>query len=181
MKHILILIALSLLAYNVNAQDNDSLIEDNKAYIESLKKRIDKVEQEIDPSYLIAKLRDSINLLENKIAGLENKLSTTKKIVTEEVVVFFGFNKTTLTNDEKSKISQTLSSAKKIKQVVINAYTDSTGSQNINNFISQQRASTVKDYLIKQYAISDEKIFISWHGSNNSEGERKAVISVLYE
>ena len=181
MKHFFILLVISLLTYNANAQVNDSLTQDNKAYIENLKKRIDKVEEEINPSLIIAKLRDSIRLLENKISGLEGKVSTPKKAEISEVVLFFDFNKTTLSSQELNKLKQTLSVQKKIKQVLINGYTDSVGTKNINNFISQERANRVKSFLSNSPLVPNDKIFISWHGSKNSEGERKAIVTFFYE
>ena len=49
--------------------------------------------------------------------------------------------------------------------VVIEGHTDSTGSDDVNEHLSQKRAESVREYLIANRTLSDEKIVAVGYGS----------------
>ena len=50
--------------------------------------------------------------------------------------------------------------------VVIEGHTDSTGSDEINDHLSQQRAESVRDYLVANKTLAEERIVAIGYGSN---------------
>jgi len=50
-------------------------------------------------------------------------------------------------------------------EVVIEGHTDSTGSDEINDHLSQQRAESVRDYLVANKTLTEEKIVAVGYGS----------------
>jgi outer membrane protein OmpA-like peptidoglycan-associated protein len=64
--------------------------------------------------------------------------------------------------------------------VVIEGHTDSTGSDEVNEHLSQQRAEAVRQYLVANRTLSDKKIVAVGYGSNrplasNATAEGRAI------
>jgi outer membrane protein OmpA-like peptidoglycan-associated protein len=64
--------------------------------------------------------------------------------------------------------------------VVIEGHTDSTGSDEVNEHLSQQRAESVRDYLVANKTLPEEKIVAIGYGSkrplaSNETAEGRAI------
>jgi len=76
--------------------------------------------------------------------------------------VTFGFNKATLTSEDKSKLDQLASELNTTKGYIITLTggTDSTGSKAYNDQLSQRRAQAVERYLAATYHIPPYKFYL---------------------
>lgn len=54
----------------------------------------------------------------------------------------------------------------KVKNLVLDGHADPIGSEKNNIYVSQQRAESIKDYLVSK-GVSPEKVIIRYHGSKN--------------
>lgn len=96
--------------------------------------------------------------------------------------VLFGFDKSTLTSQDKQTLDQLVESVKPMKHYVIQVqgYTDSTGPKSLNLALSQKRADAVVRYLSLNGSIPLVKIYNMGYGeaapadSNHTRSGRKA-------
>lgn len=97
-----------------------------------------------------------------KNIGLD-KLEVGKKVVLKNI--FYDYNKATLrgsSSNELSKVIELLNGNPKIK-IEISAHTDSRGGDAYNNNLSQDRAQTCVDYLVKQ-GVDRERLIAKGYG-----------------
>lgn len=99
-------------------------------------------------------------------AASQNKPMRT---VTVSGDAFFDTNKATFRKEaqpELEKISQRVRGVTSVEAIQITGYTDNTGTADYNQKLSEQRASTVKDFLVKN-GIDPSKITIVGRGMND--------------
>lgn len=93
------------------------------------------------------------------------------KLVLGENAVRFDFNKSTLTAQAKANLDKLVKVLKKYPtNIVIYGYTDSSGADDYNLKLSQQRAEAVKSYLSK-------KVFSSARFTTTGMGEADPIES----
>ena len=115
----------------------------------------------------------------------------------EKVVVFgdthFDYNKATLSESAKTMLDKDVQGLKEnpLMKVRMAGYTSAEGSEEINQKLSEQRANTVRDYLIEK-GIAPERITVIGYGRTRpalyevtprdiKTKEAKANMRVLFE
>lgn len=96
---------------------------------------------------------------------LLDKLTTGAKIILKNI--FYDFNKSTLREEsvnELNRLYDLLRANPKLK-VELSAHTDSRGNENYNNQLSQERAQSCVDYLVKK-GISEKQLIAKGYGKN---------------
>jgi len=91
------------------------------------------------------------------------------RTVTVSGDAFFDTNKATFRKEaqpELEKISQRVRNVSSVEAVQITGFTDNTGTADYNQKLSEARASTVKDFLVKN-GIDPSKITILGRGAND--------------
>ncbi|HEY7241086.1 MAG TPA: OmpA family protein [Burkholderiales bacterium] len=99
-------------------------------------------------------------------AASQNKPMRT---VTVSGDAFFDTNKATFRKEaqpELEKISERVRNVTSVEAIQITGYTDNTGTADYNQKLSEQRAATVKDFLVKN-GIDPSKITILGKGMND--------------
>ena len=79
-----------------------------------------------------------------------------------DVSVTFGFDKSTLTNDDKQQLDQFASQLGSQKSYILEVTggTDSTGSKEYNYGLSNRRADTVVQYLATKYGVAPYRFYL---------------------
>lgn len=102
-------------------------------------------------------------------------------IITKHMTVNFGVNSANLTPEEESSIRSFIGSTANEfagMRIRIEGNTDSTGSREYNIKLSEQRAQSVADYLVREYSFDPNRFIIVGNGpdkpiaSNESEDGR---------
>lgn len=85
-----------------------------------------------------------------------------------EFIVFFGFNKSNLTADAQKVVAEAAATAVQLNagQVVVIGHADTVGSPKYNIELSERRAETVRDELIRQ-GVNGERIATSGRGESD--------------
>jgi OOP family OmpA-OmpF porin len=115
------------------------------------------------PEYMSGALFDVIatevivTTSETRIAGVETK------------GINFAFGKTELNDSDKAEIDEIGQFMTDNPEgfAVIAGYTDSTGPEEFNVYLSRQRAEVVKSYLMEKHGIDEGRMVLQWYGSNN--------------
>jgi OOP family OmpA-OmpF porin len=94
--------------------------------------------------------------LDQVVKGLDNY----KQMA--DVTVNFGFDKSTLTKDEKEKLDQFAQSLTSAKSYILEVTggTDSTGSSEYNYALSNRRADAVVQYLASKYGVEARRFYL---------------------
>ncbi len=90
------------------------------------------------------------------------------EISTSETNVFFAFDSTTISSEEKKTLDETVIPelmANKKARVRIEGHTDERGSEKYNLKLGEKRAEKVKTYLVKK-GISPERIDVKSYGES---------------
>ena len=105
---------------------------------------------------------DQANAVDQKVENADN-FQTVKT-----ATVLFGFNKSTLTDDDMAQLDQLASSVQSMKHYVIQVqgYTDATGSKAYNLELSHRRADAVVRYLTEKHGIPLVKISLLGYGED---------------
>lgn len=95
--------------------------------------------------------------------------------VVNEAAVQFGINRSDLTNAAKTELDQLATNRRNLEDniIVIKGFTDSTGSTDDNASLSNQRANTVRRYLVTQYNVPTYKIYMVGLGEGNPVASNK--------
>jgi OmpA-OmpF porin, OOP family len=85
-----------------------------------------------------------------------------------EFIVFFGFNKSNLTGDAQKVVAEAAAAAAQLQadKVVVVGHADTVGSPRYNMELSERRAATVRDELVRQGVKADT---IATSGRGESE------------
>lgn len=85
------------------------------------------------------------------------------------VEVYFDFNKQNLSQKSVEQLQPIINHLQQYPdaKVVLVGHTDSHGSMQLNQKLSEQRANTVSDYLAKEYSISADRITTSGEGETS--------------
>ena len=98
------------------------------------------------------------------------------------VTVNFGFDKDTLTKDEKEKLDQFAQSLQNAKSYILEVTggTDSVGSREYNYDLSNRRADAVVQYLASKYGVAAHRFYLIGIGkdkevapNNTAEGRKQ--------
>jgi len=107
--------------------------------------------------------------LASVVAGLDNYQPI------GNVSVTFGFDKATLTKDDKAQLdtfAQTLTNAKSYI-VEVTGGTDSTGNADYNYALSQRRADAVVQYIASKYNIPAHRFYLIGIGKDKEVADNK--------
>lgn len=166
------------------SQNDAKLAEENKEYIESIKSRITSIEKDTDSAgyYLINKLQDSLTFLNEALerAKVNENKRLANEISKQAVLVYFSIGKHDLSDIAKKTINKYKSNFLTTEYILINGYSDSTGSKLINDLLSMKRSEEVRNFLHQDYGIPKNKIFINWHGNTGLISERKCEINLYH-
>ena len=96
-----------------------------------------------------------------------------KKSVTKDLKIQFDFNKADIKPEFNDNLKEAADFMNKYPQTttVIEGHTDSVGKDKYNQVLSQKRADSVRDYLIKNFNISPDRL------STKGYGEEKPIAS----
>ncbi|MFZ0257434.1 MAG: OmpA family protein [Gammaproteobacteria bacterium] len=122
---------------------------------------------------------ERVQELEQELADLRTKRTSRGIVVTLDSVLF-EFNKATLKPGAQREISRLASvlTDHPDRNLIVEGHTDSVGSDNYNQRLSQQRAQSVKDALIRQ-GVNPNRITATGYGeaypvaSNNTAAGRQ--------
>jgi hypothetical protein len=81
--------------------------------------------------------------------------------------VYFQTNQSNLTAEHKKMIDEIIKSSKSEIYLEIKGHTDSVGSAEFNNKLSEKRAKAVADYIIANSKFNKKDIRVSFYGKNN--------------
>ena len=112
-------------------------------------------------------LRSQIRNLESELRALENNSTGTVRVSFHNVE--FNFNSADLTSNGKqvlNEISRILKNNTNWSTLKVTGYTDNIGTTDVNQKMSENRASTVKNYLVSQ-GIPANKISTAGRGEND--------------
>jgi OOP family OmpA-OmpF porin len=121
-----------------------------------INRNIDTLYLKFTPDETTAALLDALNKAEQEDANGSNK------------TVNFDFNKWKI----KSAYFEYLDNLAldlikgKIKNIVLDGYSDPVGKESANVYVSQQRAESVRNYLVSK-GVDIKKITIRYYGSQN--------------
>lgn len=130
---------------------------------------------------------DSSEYLRSKIENEDRQtsLSSTQRAALESgnpgKIVPFMFDRYNINKKAELSISEIRQILKENPNItlVINGRTDSIGTENYNFILSQRRAESVKEKLLKS-GISPQKIKTVWQGEKNSKQGPKFTIAEVY-
>ena len=81
--------------------------------------------------------------------------------------VYFQSNQSVLNADHKKMIDEIIKTRKSEIYLEIKGHTDSVGSHEFNNKLSEKRAKAVADYIIANSKFNKKDIRVSFYGKNN--------------
>jgi len=176
------------------ARDSSQVAEINKT-----NQTVDDDEKKLSATDEIAKTADNeakgamaktnqnskdLNDLRNVIANIDDYKPGT------QVVVHFGINKDTLTNDEKAKLDEVAMQLGSQGRyfITVEGFTDQTGTAAINDQLSRARANKVISYLVGSHdvpvyrihmvGLGDQKLIDEGKGKKAREESRRVEITV---
>ncbi len=114
----------------------------------------------------------NLNELEQKVPGAEVKQSPAEYVFSLPSDILFDFDKSTIRPQAAASLrnlAEVLRSYKGSQELSIVGYTDSKGSAQYNQQLSERRAFSVRDWLEKEGNLSD------WHFQVAGQGENDPV------
>jgi outer membrane protein OmpA-like peptidoglycan-associated protein len=138
-----------------------------------------------------------VKLAEHNTSELKVVMLVIDPKVDEKVVVFgdthFDFDKSTLSQEAKTLLDKDVQDLKENPKINVRmaGYTSATGTEELNQKLSEKRANTVRDYLIEK-GIAPERITVIGYGrtkpalyevtpGNIDSKEAQANMRVLFE
>lgn len=111
--------------------------------------------------------------VDNRVSNLVNNLDNYKLETTEKI--YFGFNRSDLSKDEKAKLDQAIQNLQNAKNYIIEVagYTDRTGNKGYNLELSRKRADAVVRYLTIDHQIPLRKIHDVGAGADFPNADNK--------
>lgn len=107
--------------------------------------------------------------LESVVKGLDQYKSVA------DVTVTFGFDKATLTADDKQELDNFAAQLGSAKSYILQVTggTDSTGPAAYNYDLSQRRADSVVQYLASKYGVAPHRFYLIGIGKDQEVGDNK--------
>jgi outer membrane protein OmpA-like peptidoglycan-associated protein len=123
---------------------------------------------EIDREAVMAEVE---KIVEERLKDIETKVPTTKEYKTYLLLPTVYFDNSSaeikeLYKEPLKKLAEILQEDTELKLVVI-GHADQTGTTEINDRLSFQRASNVIDYLMVQHNINRERLILQWMGERD--------------
>ncbi len=126
----------------------------------------------------MANLRTQVDSLRNELRGMQvNKEKEPESFNFPVVSTYFSLGSHTMSPADVSKLRPVASWAKKDPSLIIllKAFTDGTGSEQVNKKVSQERANAVKDVLMNKYDIRSSRIQIEPNEKISTVGGKNAL------
>ncbi len=152
-----------------------------KAELDIINERIDKLDQRKE----LWSLRDRLDDMEGRISDIglevqeikEGGLPTTENPIAElsdltghNITVRFPRNLSTLDAASRVMLNEVFEQLARspLDRVLITGYTDRSGDPEVNLALSEQRAKTVRNYLLSR-GIEPERLLVNYYGDSRSE------------
>jgi outer membrane protein OmpA-like peptidoglycan-associated protein len=185
--------------FGVTAADQEAIAQKNRLtedYVKGLENQISSLEQDLANSKQAEqRLQNRVNQLENENANLRNQLAQAskntgnsndseamKRIKDNQENLYgmpfsiqFANNQYKVTGKEQEKlkaIADIMKSDTTVKYTVA-GFCDATGSEEYNQTLSEKRANTVKDQLVKKYGVSENQLTVKGNGKTRPFGDAK--------
>jgi outer membrane protein OmpA-like peptidoglycan-associated protein len=140
-----------------------SQVEQTQSELATTRSRVDQHEGEIDELSKTAQEALERALAAGKLA--EGKLLSETVLAND--LVRFGFEKAELTDDAKKALdefAQTLKAEDRGVYIEIQGHTDSTGNENYNLALGEERAEAVRRYLNKEHSLPLHRMSVISYG-----------------
>jgi outer membrane protein OmpA-like peptidoglycan-associated protein len=126
----------------------------------------------IKPNYSIT--IEQVNSIINYFQELNDKIAI--KVISDNILlqsILFEENSFEIEPSEQPKLDVLAAFLDYQDQYVLKAtgYADSTGDQNMNEYISRMRAESVMNYLVKNENISHDRILVNYDSESDKEKE----------
>jgi len=120
-----------------------------------------------------ARAKDALDKL--ALASVPVKQESRGMVITLPGSVLFASNKSTLLGSAQNKLSQVADALKDQEdhKITVEGYTDSRGSDETNQLLSQRRADSVRDYLVSM-GVPGDKIDARGFGSSSPVADNKS-------
>lgn len=152
-----------------------------KAELDIINERIDKLDQRKE----LWSLRDRMDDMEGRISDIglevqeikeggvpasENPLAELSDLTGRNITVRFPRNMSTLDADSRVMLNEVFEQLARspLDRVLITGYTDRSGDPEVNLALSEQRAKTVRNYLLAR-GIEPERLLVNYYGDSRSE------------
>ncbi|MBP7449147.1 MAG: OmpA family protein [Flavobacteriales bacterium] len=164
-----------------------------KAELDAIHERIDRMDQRKE----LWELRDRLEDLDDRLTGVEmdleqvrengvadNPIADLSDLTGDNITVRFERNSIGLASDQRVLLNEVFEQLARNpgQQVLITGYTDRSGEPSVNLRLSEQRAKSVRSYLL-QRGISPERLLVNYYGDSRSTGrapeERRVEIEWL--
>jgi outer membrane protein OmpA-like peptidoglycan-associated protein len=153
-----------------------------KAELDIINDRIDKLDQRKE----LWTLRDRMDDMEGRIDDIglevreikegdtpasENPLANLSDLTGRNITVRFLRNLSTLDAESRVMLNEVFEQLARAPQdrVLITGYTDRSGDAAVNLALSEQRAKTVRNYLLSR-GIEPERLLVNYYGDSRSSG-----------
>lgn len=166
-----------------------------KEELDAINQRIDRMDQRKE----LWEMRDRLEDIEDRLTGLEmevaeaseqrttkadNPMANLSVLTGRNITVHFERNSTGLEPDQRVLLNEVFEQLARSpgEKVLITGYTDRSGDPAMNLRLSEQRAKTVRNYLL-QRGINPDRLLVNYYGGSRSvgrdPGERRVEIEWL--
>lgn len=166
-----------------------------KQEFDAINERIDRMDQRKE----LWELRDRMDDIDDRLTGVElevrevkdrdaanaeNPMANLSELAGRNITVYFERNSTALEQDQRVLLNEVFEQLARSPQdkVLITGYTDRSGDAAVNLWLSEQRAKTVRNYLLAR-GIPAERLLVNYYGDSRSvgrdPGERRVEIEWL--
>jgi len=153
-----------------------------KAELDAINDRIDHMDQRRE----LWEIRDRMEDIEDRLMGLElevhdananadhgsdNPSANLSDLVGRNIAVRFGRNSTRLDTEYRVLLNEVFEQLARASEqrVLITGYTDRSGDPDLNMHLSEQRAKSVRQYLL-QRGIPADRLLVNYYGDSRSIG-----------
>jgi outer membrane protein OmpA-like peptidoglycan-associated protein len=158
-------------------EENNRILSSYSGMFESLQRQIDEInERDYDD------VRQEIAEMRKIIEELESRPASTAR--SEEEYLVYAKNAYELNLLQKTKLNRfvVLMAKNPDKRLLVMGFADKSGNVKYNAWLSQQRAKSVKDYLLSM-GISADRIVVSYFGdtesTSSSPADRRVELSLI--
>ena len=139
---------------------------DQRKELWSLRDRMDDMEGRIDDIGL--EVRD---IKEGGVPEVENPLAELSDLTGHNITVRFPRNMSVLDAESRVMLNEVFEQLARAPEdrVLITGYTDRSGDPEVNLALSEQRAKTVRNYLLSR-GIGAERLLLNYYGDSRSSG-----------